>query len=61
MGAGSATRSMVSCGVLAIEPAQSGEANMRRKGRYLTKGGIGRGIGIGYAKFIEWKRFLLNL
>jgi hypothetical protein len=34
---------------------------MRRKGRYLAKGGIGRGIGIGYAKFIEWKRFLLNL
>lgn len=60
-GAGSAISSTVSWGVFAIEPAQSGQANMSRKGRYLMKGGIGRGIGIGYAKFIEWKRFLLNL
>jgi hypothetical protein len=61
MGVGSATSSTVSWEVFAVEPAQSGQANMRRKGRYLTKGGIGRGMGIGYAKFIEWKRFLLNL
>jgi len=61
MGVGSATSSTVSWGVFAIEPAQSGQANMSRKGRYLMKWGIGRGMGIGYAKFNEWKRFPLNL
>ena len=61
MGVGCATRSTVSWGVFAIELAQSGQANIRRNGRYRMNGGIGRGMGIGYAKFIEWKRFLLNL
>ena len=53
-------RSTVTCGVLATDPARREAGRGKKRRRALRKVRVGRGMGLGYAILVRWKRFLHN-